>query len=122
MRKTAATFCLLAAGLLASSCDLHERRARGDEKTVTITRSWPAAGIANLKIAEVDGSIIVEAVPDTNEISLVAVAKGDLEVKADKENQGLFETSLEGDTLRIGRREWCLYQDAPTGRLMLARD
>lgn len=24
--------------------------------------------------------------------------------------------------LRIGRREWCIYQDAPTGRLMLARD
>lgn len=106
MRKAAAaTLCLLAAGLLASACD-HERIHAADEKSVTITRTWPAADIANIRIAEVDGSIEVDAVA-TNEISLVAIVKGKLDEDIDvaKENQGLFETGVDGDTLRIGRRE-----------------
>ena len=108
MRKTAATLCLLATGLLASACDVahgHESESEGrGARTATITRSWPAAGIATVRVVEVDGNIFVEAA-DTAEISLVAEAKGDLELKPDAENQGLFETTLEGDTLRIGRRE-----------------
>ena len=108
MRKTAATFCLLAAGALGTACDhAHARSAaRANEKTVTITRTWPAAQIANLRVAEVDGSISVDAVAG-NEISLVAEVKGDLtdELKPNAENQGLFNTALEGDTLIIGREE-----------------
>jgi hypothetical protein len=41
----------------------------------------------------------------TTEISLVATARGDLDLKKGEENDGLFETRLEGDTLRIGRKE-----------------
>jgi hypothetical protein len=74
------------------------------EATVTITRNWPAASIRQLRVFEVDGSISVEAAP-TSEISLVATASGDLEIKKGVENDGLFETTLDGDTLRIGRRE-----------------
>ena len=106
MRKTAATFCLLAAGALASACDHAHARSSANEKTVTITRTWPAAAITNLRVAEVDGSISVEATPGT-EISLVAEIKGDLtdHVKPNAENQGIFDTVVEGDTLRIGRQE-----------------
>ena len=106
MRKTIATLSLLTATVLASGCD-HERlanAARTEKKTATITRSWPASEIRNLRVDEVDGGISIEAV-ETNEISLVAHAKGDLKLTPGKENQGLFETSLHDDTLRIGRRE-----------------
>lgn len=81
--------------------------ARGDRSSdavVTITRNWPAAGVRELKVFEVDGSINVEAAA-TDQISLVATARGDLEVKKGVENDGLFQTTLEGDTLRIGREE-----------------
>lgn len=106
MRKTIATLSLLAGLVAASACD-HERAVASDgrdAKSVTINRTWPAAQINNLRISEVDGGISVEA-GDTNEITLVAVAKGKLDVKPEKENQGLFETVLDGDTLRIGREE-----------------
>lgn len=79
-------------------------RSRGSEAKVTITRTWPAASIRQLRVFEVDGSISVEAAP-TSDISLVATATGDLEIKKGVENDGLFETTLEGDTLRIGRKE-----------------
>jgi hypothetical protein len=91
----------------AVSCGRAEgNTARGNrtESTVTITRSWPAAEVRDLRVFEVDGSISVEAA-QTNEISLVATASGDLEIKKGQENDGLFETTLEGDTLRIGRKE-----------------
>ena len=105
MRNTAATLCLLAGVLVASGCDYHHERRFSDEKSVTINKTWPAKEIENIRIAEVDGSINVEAVPNATEISLVAVAKGDLELNPQKDNQGLFETEVDGDTLRIGRRE-----------------
>jgi len=79
-------------------------RKTDSDATVTITRNWPAASIRQLRVFEVDGSISVEAAP-TTEISLVATASGDLEIKKGVENDGLFETTLEGDTLRIGRKE-----------------
>ncbi|HYO77101.1 MAG TPA: DUF4097 family beta strand repeat-containing protein [Thermoanaerobaculia bacterium] len=93
--------------LLAVACGRAEGNADGPrraEKSVTITRNWPAAGIRDLKVAEVDGSISVEA-SATDEISLVATAEGDLDVKAGQENDGLFVTKLEGSTLSIGRRD-----------------
>jgi Putative adhesin len=106
MRKTAATLCLLAAGALASACDHAHARSSANEKTVTVTRTWPAADLDTLKVAEVDGSIEIDAAA-TNEISLVAEVKGDLtdELKPNAENQGLFDTVVEGDTLRIGREQ-----------------
>lgn len=108
MRKPIATLCLLAGLVVTTAACDHERfhaEGRGKSgKEVTINRSWPAASIANLRVSEVDGTISVEAV-ETNEITLVAVAKGDLEIKPEKENQGLFNTAVDGDTLRIGRQE-----------------
>ena len=107
MRTTAATLCLLATGLLASACDHGHARdwdSSGSKRSVTVNRNWPAEGISHVRVVEVDGSISIEAV-DTSEITLVAVAKGNLELKPNVENQGLFETTVEGDTLRIGRRE-----------------
>lgn len=107
MKKTFATLCLLSGVLMTSACDHAHARANAakNEKSITVTRTWPAANIENVRIFEVDGGILVEAA-ETNEISLVAVATGsNLQTAADKENQGLFETSIDGDTLRIGRRE-----------------
>jgi DUF4097 and DUF4098 domain-containing protein YvlB len=90
----------------AGGCDVAEgRKHRGSNADrATITRNWPAAGIQQVKVFEVSGSITVEAVPG-NEISLLASAKGDLEVKKGQPNDGLFITEIEGDTLRIGRKE-----------------
>jgi hypothetical protein len=80
-------------------------RSRGESASVaTITRNWPAASIRELRVFEVDGSISVEA-GATSQISLVATAHGDLDIQKGVENDGLFETRLEGDTLRIGRKE-----------------
>ena len=100
---------LLAATLMAGStgCNRaigHERRLHRDSASATVERKWPAAGIDRVKVLEVDGSVKVQSV-DTDEITLVAHARGDLETKAGAENQGLFETKLTGGTLRIGRHE-----------------
>ena len=94
---------MLAVALVASGCNV-ERRA-SEQSRATITRNWPASGIREVKVVEVDGSISVEA-STSSEISLVASAKGDLEIKKGEENDGLFETTISGDTLRIGRREY----------------
>jgi hypothetical protein len=91
----------VAAVVLAAGCR-YERRA-SDETRATITRNWPAANIREIKVFEVDGSISIEA-SSSGEVSLVATAKGDLELKKGEENDGLFTTSLDGDTLSIGRK------------------
>ncbi len=101
-RRTLSLYLLLA--LAAAGCGRIEARSDRDEGTATINRTWPAAEIKNLKVFEIDGSVTVEAGP-TNEVVLVAKARGDLDVKPGQENQGLFETRLDGDTLRIGRHE-----------------
>lgn len=74
----------------------------GPRRTVMVTRSWPAADIHQLKIFEVSGSIRVEAA-DTSVVSLQATVKGRIRPRSDRENQGLFQTELDGDTLRISR-------------------
>lgn len=109
MKTTFATLSLLSGLMLSSACDHAHARIEGsktskNEKSLTINRTWPAAGIQHVRVFEIDGSINVEAA-DTKEITLVAVATGDLELEADRENQGLFQTTLEGDTLRIGRKD-----------------
>ena len=78
--------------------------ARNRKKaTVTLTQSWPAASVNQLRVFEIDGSVKVDAA-QTNEISLVATASGDLDIDQSKPNQGLFESSLDGRMLKIGRR------------------
>ena len=106
MKNTFATLSLLSGLLISSACDHAHARATAakNQKTLTINRTWPAAGIEHVRIFEIDGSINVEAA-DTKDVTLVAVAKGNLQLKADKENQGLFQTQLDGDTLIIGRKE-----------------
>lgn len=95
----------LLAGLLVLAACHGERRIGGPERTATVTRSWPAADIRMVRVFEVSGSVKVEAAPVT-EIKLVATARGrGLEVKNGVENNGIFETTLNGDTLRIGRRK-----------------
>ena len=101
MKRSTQILSLLAAAAVAAACGRVESRIRNDQQ-VSITRAWPASGIDQLKVTEINGSISIEAA-DTKVVSLVATAKGDLERKAGAENQGLFETSLEGGTLRIGR-------------------
>ncbi len=78
--------------------------AHRNSATWTINRSWPAANVRQLDVFEIGGKISVEAA-DTTEITLVATARGELEPKKGVENDGLFESKLEGDTLRIGRRD-----------------
>jgi hypothetical protein len=89
--------------VLASGCDYHHERRASNAHRATITRNWPATGIAEIRVFEVSGSITVDAVPG-NEISLLASAKGDLDVKKGEPNDGLFTTEIVGDTLRIGRK------------------
>lgn len=104
MNRPNRSLYLLAAALLLAGCFEREGRHGSGHGRATVTRNWPAAGIALVKVGEVDGNITVEA-SSGNEISLLATAKGDLEVKKGEENDGLFETKLAGDTLRIGRNE-----------------
>lgn len=106
MNRWNRTLYLLPIVLVAVGCGQVEGRSARNSRDakVTINRSWPAASIHDLRVFEIDGSINIEAA-DTTEITLVATATGDLEIKKDAENQGLFETEVEGDTLRIGRKE-----------------
>jgi hypothetical protein len=106
MNRSNPTVYLLVVISLALACDRAETRdgAGKSARSATIQRVWPAASIRELRVYEVDGSISVEAAA-TSEISLVATARGDLEVTKGAENEGLFETRLDGDTLRIGRKQ-----------------
>jgi len=76
----------------------------GPRHTTVISRSWPAADIHQIKVFEVSGTVRVEAA-STDKISLEATVRGRKRPRSESENQGLFNTELDGDTLRIGRRE-----------------
>jgi putative adhesin len=90
---------LLAAALFAMGCGV-----AGERHHDTITRNWPAAGIKTIDIHEVDGSVNVTA-GAANEISLVAdVRERGVEPDPKKDNKGYFESTVDGDTLSIGRR------------------
>ena len=90
----------VACGRAEGNSEARNRR----KATLTLTQSWPAASVNQLRVFEIDGSVKVDAA-QTNEISLVATAEGDFDLDQSKPNQGLFEAKLEGDTLKIGRRE-----------------
>ena len=84
--------------LLTYGCVMPEQHVE------TITRSWPADGIKRVDVNGVDGSVDVTA-GTGNEISLVAhVRSRGLRPNPKKENHGYFVTSLDGDTLTIGRQ------------------
>jgi hypothetical protein len=102
MKTLTRSFAILTLLLATAGCGQVEHRVHGTDEA-TVTRSWPAAGIREIQVVEVDGSIAIDASTD-DQISLVATAHGDLDRKPGAENEGLFDTVLEGDTLRIGRK------------------
>jgi DUF4097 and DUF4098 domain-containing protein YvlB len=97
-------FVLVALTSAAAGCGRVRSRGTDGAVRATINRTWPASQIRELRVFEVDGSVKVEAAA-TNEITLVASARGNFKIDKQKENDGLFETSLDGDTLRIGRKD-----------------
>ena len=105
MNRMNRTLYLLPVVLLAMACGRADGHQAGRAtSTATINRSWPASEIRQLRVQEVDGSVSVEAA-ETTEITLVATAKGNIEITKGVENDGLFETRLDGDVLTIGRKE-----------------
>jgi hypothetical protein len=103
MKRPTYAICLLAAAVVVAACSPMERRSSGG-KSVTVSRSWPASDVREIRVSEVNGSVSVEAVA-TDVISLVATVRGDLDSSKGAENEGLFETTQDGDSLRIGRRD-----------------
>lgn len=102
MNRRLSGFYLLGTLLLMAACG--GESVIGPQRTAMIARSWPASEIREIKIVEVSGTVRVEAA-DTNEVSLAATVKGRrLRPKSGAENQGLFRTDLDGDTLHISRR------------------
>jgi hypothetical protein len=101
MTRAIRNFWIIAA-LFAAGCG---GVVTGPRQQVVVERKWPAAAIERLRVSEVGGNITVDAT-NTSEITLVATIRGrGIEARPKLENQGLFETRLSGDTLRIGRRE-----------------
>jgi hypothetical protein len=91
---------LLPALLLSVSCI-----AVAERHTDTISRTWPAANIHRLELREVNGNVEITG-SSADAISLVAhVRARGVAPNAAKENKGYFESTVEGDTLTIGRRE-----------------
>ena len=100
MNRSIRNLYLLAAALSMASCV-----AVAERHTEVITRSWPASSIHRLELREINGSVEVSAGP-VDTISLVAhVRARGVPANPSKENKGYFESTVDGDTLSIGRRE-----------------
>jgi hypothetical protein len=85
-----------ASALLLAGCVAPEKHQ------ITIARTWPAAGIHRINVREVDGAInVVAGRPD--EISLVAHIESRGFQPKKTENQGYFQSRIDGDTLVLGR-------------------
>lgn len=104
MKKLSSTLGILALSLAAVACDHVEGRTTNSVAQATVTRSWPVADLKEVRVFEVEGSVSVEPADD-GQITLVAKAKGDFDIQPNAENKGLFETSIDGDTLSIGRKK-----------------
>jgi hypothetical protein len=76
----------------------------GPTRTAHIERQWPAAQIRHVEVREVDGGITVDAAPSDRLALTADVRARGVEPKPNEENQGWFQTELQGDTLVIGRR------------------
>jgi DUF4097 and DUF4098 domain-containing protein YvlB len=88
---------LLGVAILAAGC------YAGERYDTTIQRQWPADSVRTIELVEVDGNLGVEA-GQTNQISLVAhVRSRGVRPDAKRENEGFFESEINGDTLRIGQ-------------------
>ena len=72
---------------------------RGERHITHVQKAWPAAEIKRIEVREVDGTINVHG-GMTNQVALDASIRSYGKQKAEE-----FQTSLEGDTLVIGRRE-----------------
>jgi Putative adhesin len=100
MNRSMRNLYLLVALLSTTSCF-----AVAERHDDVITRSWPASSIHRLELNEVNGSVEIAAGP-VDTISLVAhVRARGVKANPTKENKGYFESTVEGDTLSIGRRE-----------------
>ena len=100
MNRSIRNLYLLAALLSMTSCI-----AVAERHEDVISRSWPASSIHRLDLTEINGSVDVSAGP-ADTITLVAhVRARGVAPNPAKENKGYFESSVEGDTLAIGRRE-----------------
>jgi putative adhesin len=77
-----------------------------EERTARIDRKWSAAPIRRIEVRELNGTISVEGTT-TSEIAMSAMvhARG-IQPKPKEENQGYFQTEVDGDTLVIRRREY----------------
>ncbi len=77
----------------------------GERRTVHIARTFDASAIKRIELREVDGEIRIDAAAP-NTISLDATVHSWMKrPDPKKDNQGFFETSVDGDTLIIGRHE-----------------
>jgi hypothetical protein len=90
---------LLGVVILAAGC------VAGERHHATILRQWPATAIHTVEVEGIEGNLTVEAGPP-GQISLVAnVTSVGVEPKHRSENQGFFETDVNGDTLHIGQQK-----------------
>ena len=96
-RRSHLIYSLLAL-FLAGGC-----KVLGERKIVHIDKQWPAAGVHQIDVSEVDGTINVEP-SDTDRITLSAEVRTRIPGKPNEENQGFFKSNLDGDTLTIGRK------------------
>lgn len=104
MNRLNRTLYLLVVAIFATACFQIEQSDAEPEASAVVNRTWPAAGIRTVEIDEVDGSITVEAA-STDQVTLEAKARGRFDIQPKEENQGLFRTRLEGETLSISRRD-----------------
>jgi len=97
MNTRANRICTLAAAILIAGC------TAGEQKVTTIQRQWPASQIRTIEVDGVDGSLAVEA-GSPNEITLVAhVRSVGVDSRKNAQNEGYFESDVDGDTLRISQ-------------------
>lgn len=77
----------------------------GERRTTHVARTWDATAIKRIELREVDGEIHVEAGKAASIGLEASIRSWGKRPDPKKENQGYFETRVEGDTLVIGRRE-----------------
>lgn len=84
--------------LVASSCGSQMER-----RVVRIERQWPAGAVRRIEVREVDGTILVDAGP-SDQIALNATVRTRGRTQPGADNQGLFQSQIDGESLVIGRR------------------
>jgi hypothetical protein len=90
--RTVKLYLLFTVLLSTAACVAPEQRQE------SIQRTWPAAGIRNVEVREVDGSVLVDAGPP-DKIVMVASIRSN----SPKPAEGFFTATVEGSTLSIRR-------------------